>query len=261
MDIAPIEVCAPTTFEKAAEVRPNCSSARQYPTSPAPAPPYSSGNGRPKSPSVPVSASTSSGMRSDSSTCRSSGTSRVSTKSRTVRARSCSSSGMSKSTCLPFARNDTPRSSRSGRLRLREMDGGHAEREALEPDAGEARLSQHRGEPVRVDERLDRGGQVPIGLDARAERQGDQRRDSAEIEEVEGAQARAGRQGELEHHGTATRPEDAPHLGDTPGKVSEVPDGEAGHDAGERGVRERKRLRAAGHDLERHIAGALAGAR
>src|SRR5437588_5863096 len=29
MDIEPIDVCAPMMFEKAAEVRPNCSSARQ----------------------------------------------------------------------------------------------------------------------------------------------------------------------------------------------------------------------------------------
>src|SRR2546426_1856560 len=214
MDIAPIEVCAPTTFEKAAEVRPNCSSARQYPRSPAPEPPYSSGNGSPKSPSAPISASTSSGMRSDSSTCFSRGTSRVSTKSRTVRARSCSSSGMSKSTCLPFARNDTPPRSLSGRLRLRDMNGRDAEREALEANAGEAPVAQHRLKALRLDERLDRGRQIPIGFRARAEDQGDHGRDSAEVEEVQGAQARSGRQRELEQHGSAARLQDASHLGD-----------------------------------------------
>src|SRR4029078_4097791 len=45
MNIEPIEVCAPMMFEKAADVRPNCSSARQYPRSPAPTPPHSSGKG------------------------------------------------------------------------------------------------------------------------------------------------------------------------------------------------------------------------
>src|SRR5437879_12226086 len=64
IDIDPIEVCAPMMLEKAAEVRPNCSSARQYPRSPAPTPPYSSGKGSPKKPSVPISVRTSLGILS-----------------------------------------------------------------------------------------------------------------------------------------------------------------------------------------------------
>src|SRR5437879_116456 len=73
IDMDPIEVCAPTMFENAALVRPNCSSARQYPRSPAAAPPYSSGKGSPKKPSSPISRSTSGGILPLPSTCRSRG--------------------------------------------------------------------------------------------------------------------------------------------------------------------------------------------
>src|SRR5260221_2409232 len=171
MDIEPIEVCAPMRFENAAEVRPNSSSARQYPKSPAPTPPYSSGNGSPKNPSSPISVRTASGILSSRSTCSSIGCRRPSTNSRTVRLRRRSSSGMSASTARSLAPGD--------------VDGGDAERQPLEADVGEARVEQHLSEPFRSREGAERPREVAVRLAVATEQCGDGRRDPIEIEGVE----------------------------------------------------------------------------
>src|SRR5438552_12129726 len=148
MDIEPIEVCAPMRLENAAEVRPNSSSAAQYPRSPAPTPPYSSGNGSPKNPSAPISLRIASGILSSSSTCFSRGCRRPSTNSRTVRLRRTSSSGRSKST---------------GRsLDLGDVDGRDAECHAFVAHASEPCVPQQCRETLGVGERPERSRQIAV---------------------------------------------------------------------------------------------------
>src|SRR6202140_3822780 len=94
--IAPMLQCAPIKLENAALARPSSSRATQEPSSPIPGPPYSSENGRPKSPISFILLVAACGISSVSSTWLPIGQSSFSTNSRIERLRSFKSSGSSK---------------------------------------------------------------------------------------------------------------------------------------------------------------------
>src|SRR5439155_26607764 len=88
-------------------------------------------------------------------------------------------------------------------------------------------------------------------VDARPKRGGDERREPAEIEKVQGPQRSVRRNSELEHDRAATRPEHPAHLGKATREIGEVTYREARGDTRYDAVGKWQRLRASCHETDR----------
>src|SRR5437667_12096426 len=140
---------------------------------------------------------------------------------------------------------------RTIRLRLANVDGRDPERQSLVANVGESRITHRRRDLIGIGKRFDRRGKVAIRVDARPKRGGDERREPAEIEKVQGAQRGVRRNSELEHDRAATRPDPPAHLGKATREIGEVTYREARGHTREDAIGKWPRPRASCHETDR----------
>src|SRR5437879_4771185 len=145
--------------------------------------------------------------------------------------------------CSTCARS--PRASiasiRARRLSSAMMDGADPARQEFVADGVESGDAQPVCQAFRIGELEHRLWQVGIGVPMFRHRPADRGEHAPEVEQVQGAQRRKPRRGELEHHEMRTRPEHAVRLAQPGVQVREVPDPERAHRAVEPAVGEGQR--------------------